>query len=1402
MSVISKMTFDNGSTKNLISSTFYGKCSTAAATAAKTVTIGGWDESVKDNVSGATVHIYFEHGNSALNPTLNIDSQGAHKIITSLDTSVGSFSAGIYSFTLIPSNVPSDNTYRWMMEANVDWSNVSNKPSLDFIPTSQKGANSGVATLDANGKVPSSQLPSYVDDVLEYAARSLFPSTGTSGIIYIDTSTNLTYRWSGSNYVEISPSLALGTTHATAAYGDEGATAYAHATDSGRLTTAASSGLYKVSVTAQGHVGSATAVTKSDITALGIPGENTDTKVTQNATTTADNNYKVLLSNSASNSAETAAVNKAAALYYNPSAAILYSPHVSTDTKYLSRQTQTNGIPDITVKPQISTTRANRLAFLPADQIIIEKTTDGGTTWVDAQVPDYAKAALFSEVRYSVALPLLNGVKNINCGLRITITGMKYNVPSGTPETEKYNYWNSTYVKSSERYCQLDELYFFVSSNSDGISLKVERAKGASPTTWESSYDSGSTFALTGWSGCDYVKILAGQTFGGGTGQTGNYWNYRLTFFTRNSTGGTTLATTYTTSAQTLLEIRGYGPNVWTYSNNYMKDDHLYTWDYNKNVTFPGAITATSGFSGSGENLTSLSASNISSGTLSTARLPDAYGDTKNPYAAKVANTVLAGPASGNDAAPTFRQLVAADIPLLTKSKISDFPASMPASDVYTWAKAATKPSYSLSEINGTDDLQEIEALTGTSGILKKTAANVWTLDTTTYLASSAISDWAKASTKPSYSLSEIDGTQDLRKIEALSDSSTGFLKKTAANTWALDSTTYLASGDIAAWAKASTKPSYSLNELTDATDIKAIEEVSGTGLLRRVGSNQWELDSTTYSTLTLGTTSSTAYRGDYGNTAYTHASETKSAAVISGLYKFAVTAQGHIASTTAIAKADITALGIPAQDTTYTFDGTYDASTNKAATVKTVTDAIGALDGSVTGTAAASKTLTSFSQTDGKVTATFSDISITKSQISDFPTSMPASDVSAWAKASTKPSYTLSEIDDTQDLRKIEALSDSGTGFLKKTAANTWSLDTTSYLPKTGGNVTGDITLLKQVSSGAPGDSYSIIFQRGVLTDNYNDWKITDSGGYLHFYERGSGSSSWNDRVVFNTTGNVSAASFSGSGASLTSLNASNLSSGTVPIARLPDLSSTYIPVSQKGAASGVATLDSDSKVPIVQSNYLYGKCTTAGGTAAKTVSIDGYDETTIADMEGVTVFVGFNNLNTAANPTLNVSESGAHAIVWGSLSDPMNVGRFSSGLHSFTLVKVGSTYYWYINEGRDTVPEAPSSNGTYILNVSSNGATWHSATLPSAPTTGTVTLNASSWSGNGPYSHAVTISGTTANSKIDLQPNSTVLAQMTTDGTTSIYIENNNGTLTAWAMGAEPTATLAIQYTKTEVA
>jgi len=137
-----------------------------------------------------------------------------------------------------------------------------------FLTTDLKGANNGLAELDSNGKVPSSQLPSYVDDVEEYANLAGFPVTGESGKIYIALDTNLTYRWGGSTYVEISPSLALGETSASAYRGDRGKTAYDHS----QLTS-----------------GNPHGVTKSDVGLSNVV--NSDTTTTANITDSSNKRF-------------------------------------------------------------------------------------------------------------------------------------------------------------------------------------------------------------------------------------------------------------------------------------------------------------------------------------------------------------------------------------------------------------------------------------------------------------------------------------------------------------------------------------------------------------------------------------------------------------------------------------------------------------------------------------------------------------------------------------------------------------------------------------------------------------------------------------------------------------------------------------------------------------------------------------------------------------------------------------------------------------------------------------------------------------------------------------------------------------------------------------------------------
>ena len=79
-----------------------------------------------------------------------------------------------------------------------------------------------------DGKVPASQLPSYVDDVEEYANLASFPVTGETGKLYVALDTNLIYRWTGSTYATTNSALALGETSETAYRGDRGKAAYDH----------------------------------------------------------------------------------------------------------------------------------------------------------------------------------------------------------------------------------------------------------------------------------------------------------------------------------------------------------------------------------------------------------------------------------------------------------------------------------------------------------------------------------------------------------------------------------------------------------------------------------------------------------------------------------------------------------------------------------------------------------------------------------------------------------------------------------------------------------------------------------------------------------------------------------------------------------------------------------------------------------------------------------------------------------------------------------------------------------------------------------------------------------------------------------------------------------------------
>lgn len=141
------------------------------------------------------------------------------------------------SSTLASANAYTDKQFNNLVDSIVNSDDggiqipYAEKASLDeegntihetYIKIDEKAVVNGIATLDGNGKVPSSQLPSYVDDVLEYENVNSFPTKGEVGKIYVALDTNKIYRYSGTQYTVISETLSLGTTANTAYSGASG----------------------------------------------------------------------------------------------------------------------------------------------------------------------------------------------------------------------------------------------------------------------------------------------------------------------------------------------------------------------------------------------------------------------------------------------------------------------------------------------------------------------------------------------------------------------------------------------------------------------------------------------------------------------------------------------------------------------------------------------------------------------------------------------------------------------------------------------------------------------------------------------------------------------------------------------------------------------------------------------------------------------------------------------------------------------------------------------------------------------------------------------------------------------------------------------------------------------------
>lgn len=203
-----------------------------------------------------------------------------------------------------------------------------------------------------------------------------------------------------------------------------------------------------------------------------------------------------------------------------------------------------------TDRGMINTARSPKSAFLPANCITVEYSSDAGKTWEDYGLSEAQKRDLFAVARHNdVRLSKSSPVSTNDC-VRITIEPL-------------------------DRYVSFDQLYIWFSIESHACTLDLERSTiGAKDTFSFIRKD----VPLNGWSGPNVINFPYG-TFGGGVSQTGNNYKYRMTF-------KTTKLGRITTQSPTINDIRFYGDNAWAIPNDMVKGDYPFSWDRDMNVNF------------------------------------------------------------------------------------------------------------------------------------------------------------------------------------------------------------------------------------------------------------------------------------------------------------------------------------------------------------------------------------------------------------------------------------------------------------------------------------------------------------------------------------------------------------------------------------------------------------------------------------------------------------------------------------------------------------------------------------------------------------------------------------------------------------------------------------------------
>ena len=209
---------------------------------------------------------------------------------------------------------------------------------------------------------------------------------------------------------------------------------------------------------------------------------------------------------------------------------------------------------------------ANRIAFINGDLLSVEGSTDNGNTWTDYGLSKGAKTAFCT---YGQHIHIgTNSVEacTLNSKTRITLTAQNGSSPS-----------NTVYTNPKKLLVNV--------STANGLEVLIEVRTGTNYLN-DGAWARFGTYTVSGWSGWNDIPLILG-TLGGGSTQTGNYWQLRLTFSVTSLHSGEQYRSNCYVSG-----IRIYGDNTWITPSNMARHNHIYNYDYEQNTTFPANVTA------------------------------------------------------------------------------------------------------------------------------------------------------------------------------------------------------------------------------------------------------------------------------------------------------------------------------------------------------------------------------------------------------------------------------------------------------------------------------------------------------------------------------------------------------------------------------------------------------------------------------------------------------------------------------------------------------------------------------------------------------------------------------------------------------------------------------------------